>query len=163
MKILITYYSRSGKTEKIAEQVALKINAELQKISDQKNRAGIFGFISSGNEAYLKQTTTIDKLEKDPANFDLIIIGTPVWAGNVSSPVRSFLKEYNSKFKKVAFFCTSMGSDPGPIFSAMEKLATQKPLAVMNVTARDMKKHFQKELIADFVALIGKQSNDGYI
>ncbi len=158
MNTLICYYSRSGKTQKIAKQIGLKINADLEEIKDNKNRAGIFGFINSGNEAYFRKTIPINELEKDPSRYDTIVIGTPIWANNMATPIRSFLRKYRSKLKKVAFFCTSLGSDPKPVFLAMEKLSAQKPIAVINITARDIKKMFHSEMVDKFVQEI-KQTN----
>lgn len=158
MNTLIVYYSRSGRTRKIASQISLKIKADLEEIKDNKNRAGIFGFINSGNEAYLKKIISIGKLGIDPSQYDTVIIGTPIWANTLSSPTRSFLKEYQQKLKRVAFFCTSMGSDPKPVFLAMEKLAAQKPIAVINITARDIKKMFHLEMLDKFVRDV-KQAN----
>jgi len=154
MKTLIVYYSRSGRTDKIAKQLALKINADLEEIKDKKNRSGIFGFISSGNEAHMHINTPIDELEKIPNDYDITIIGTPIWANNISTPIRSFLKDYKEGLKDIAFFCTSMGSNPKPVFKSMEKITGRKPATVMNVTARDIRKHYHIEMIDDFVKKI---------
>jgi flavodoxin len=158
MNTLIVYYSRSGRTRKIAKQIAVKIKSDLEEIRDNKNRSGIFGFINSGNEAYLKKTLPIDELENDPSQYETVIVGTPIWASTLSTPIRSFLKEYHHKLKRVAFFCTSMGSDPKPVFLAMEKLAAQKPIAVINITARDIKRMFHLEMVDKFVQDL-KQAN----
>lgn len=160
MKILIVYYSRSGKTREIAEQLHSKLKGEIEEINDNKNRKGIIGFIASGNEAYLRRMPTIDMVKKDPEQYDVVIIGTPIWAGNISPPARSFIKEYKEKMKKVAFFCTSMGSDPEPVFMAMEKITAQKPMATMNITGRDIKKQYHIEKIDKFIQKI-KQSGTG--
>ncbi len=154
MKTLIVYYSRSGRTRKIAKQIGVKLKADLDEIQDNKNRAGIFGFITSGNEAYLRRAAPINKLNRDPAQYDTVIIGTPIWANNISTPIRSFFKEYQEKLKNVAFFCTSIGSNPKPVFLAMEKMATQKPITVMNITARDIRRQFYNELVDEFVKKI---------
>jgi menaquinone-dependent protoporphyrinogen IX oxidase len=158
MKVLIVYYSRSGKTRKIAKQIGLKINADLEEIKDNKNRAGIFGFINSGNEAYFKKTIPLNALEKDISQYDTVVIGTPVWASNIATPIRSFLREYQDKLNKVAFFCTSLGSDPKPVFLTMEELSARKPIAVINITTRDMKRMFHLEMVDKFVQDI-KQAN----
>ena len=102
MKSLVVYYSRSGKTEDIAGIIAKKLGSEIEEIDDHKNRKGLLGFISSGNEAYLQKAIPIEKLKKDPAQYELTIVGTPIWAGNMSTPILSFLKEYKEKINKFA-------------------------------------------------------------
>jgi len=160
MKILIVYYSRSGKTRKIAKQMGVRLNADLDEIQDNKNRAGMFGFIASGNEAYLRRVSPINKLDRDPVQYDIVIIGTPIWANNMSTPIRSFFKEYQEKLKNVAFFCTSIGSNPKPVFLTMEKMSTRKPITIMNITARDIRRQFYIEMVDKFVKKIKHSETD---
>lgn len=160
MKIVIVYYSRSGQTRKIAELIGSKLNAEIEEIHDHKSRKGIFGFITSGNEAYLRKMPAIDPPKKDPAQYDMVIIGTPIWAGNPSTPVRAFLKENQEKLKQVAFFCTSMGSNPKPAFEEMRKIIGQEPIEQMNVTTRDFRNQFYPEMVDEFVQRIKQSEKD---
>jgi flavodoxin len=154
MKTLIVYYSRSGRTRKIAEQISLKLKAEIEEIRDHRNRKGIFGFITSGNEAYLGRVPIIDKLKQDPAHYDVVVIGTPIWANHISTPVQSFLQEYKDNLKKVAFFCTSMGSDPKPVFTNMRKIIAQDPIVIINITTRDIRHQYHIEMVDEFVQKI---------
>lgn len=52
MKALVVYYSRSNKTCEIAERISSRIQADLAEINERRNRRGIMGFITSGNDAY---------------------------------------------------------------------------------------------------------------
>ncbi len=38
--------------------------------------------------------------------YDLVVVCTPVWAGKMSSPARSFLKKYGSSIRAVAYLIT---------------------------------------------------------
>jgi len=154
--MIVYYYSRTGRTAKIANQIGMEISVDLQEIRDYKNRSGIFGFIASGNEAHLKKVIKIKELDKNPDNYDIAIIGTPIWANKVSTPVRSFLSEYHSRLRDVAFYCTSLGSDPKPVFAEMEKILNKKPITVMNITARDIKNQYHLEMVDNFVQEIKK-------
>jgi len=40
MKILVTHYSRTGHTQKIAEMIATQFDADIEQIKDVKSRAG---------------------------------------------------------------------------------------------------------------------------
>lgn len=160
MKILVVYYSRSGNTRNIAGIIAKALEAETEEIIDHRNRKGFLGFISSGNEAYLQRTIPIEKLKKDPAGYDLIIIGTPVWAGYLSSPVHSFLREYKEKIAKFAFFITCMGSDPGRILLNVEHIMSKKPVAVMNINHRALKNQYHLKMIDEFVSSLKQYIKD---
>jgi len=60
------------------------------------------------------------------------------------------------KEKEVAFYCTSLGSDPKPVFKEMENMIIKKPITVMNITARDIKNQYHVEMVDNFVKEIKK-------
>ena len=151
MKVLIVYYSRSGQTRNIAEVIAKKLGAELEEIVDHRNRKGLLGFFTSGNEAHLKKVIPIERLKNEPAQYDLIIVGTPIWAGNLSTPIRSFLMEYRVQITKLAFYTICLGSDPQNVFLEAEEIVSQKPIALMNISYRNIKKQNHLEMVDTFV------------
>lgn len=131
MKTLIAYYSRTGITKKVAEVLAQKMGAEVEEIKDTVNRNGAKGFLISGRDAMKRKLTKLEPLKLDPAGYDLVVVGTPVWVGNVSAPVRTYLSENKDKFKKTAFFCTLGGSGDKKTFAEMEKIIGQKPAGTL--------------------------------
>jgi flavodoxin len=151
MKSLVVYYSRSGKTEDIARIIAKKLSSEIEEIDDHKNRKGLLGFINSGNEAYLQRTIPIKKLKKDPAQYELLIVGTPIWAGNMSTPILSFFKEYKEKINKFAFFATCLGSDLNKILLYIEHIIPQKPIAVMSINYQAFKRQYHVKMVEEFI------------
>jgi flavodoxin len=133
-KILVVYYSRTGNTKKIAKEIAKNLDADLDEIRDLKNRKGLMAWIASGREARLEKITEI-KYKKNPSKYDLVIVGTPVWAWNITPPVRTYLTK--NKLKNTAFFCT-YGGVPGKTFESMEKLS-KKPISKVGLNAKEMK------------------------
>jgi flavodoxin len=127
MKILTAYYSRTGNTRVVAQKIAEITKSDIEEIKDTKNRSGFFGFLVSGYEAARKKTTKIAELKYDPLNYDIVIIGTPVWAGKMSVPIRTYILNNKDKFDKVAFFCTFSFS-PSNIFKDMEEACNKKPI-----------------------------------
>jgi len=103
MKILVIFYSRSGKTKKIAEVISEILKSDKEEIFDIKNREGIVGFLSAGSDANLRRLTAIKEIKNNPSLYDLVIIGTPIWSSNISTPTRTYLFLYKEEFKKVAF------------------------------------------------------------
>lgn len=47
-KIMIVYYSRTGNTHKVAEDMASRLGAGTERLIDRKNRKGLLGYIKSG-------------------------------------------------------------------------------------------------------------------
>jgi flavodoxin len=147
MKTLVTYYSKTGNTKEVAKQIAKELNADIDEIVDKTNRDGFINYIKSGFHALRKKLTKITT-KKDPSNYHLVIIGTPIWAGREAPAVRTYMKENN--LKKVAFFCTA-GGKQSLAFKNMEELS-QKPLAKLEIKAKQIPK--STEIIKKFCAYL---------
>jgi len=111
MKILVVFYSRSGRTKKVAEVISKILKCDKEEIFDIKSREGVVGFLSAGTDANLRRLTVIKEIKNNPSLYDLVIIGTPIWSSNISTPIRTYLSLHKEDFKNVAFFCTRLGSD----------------------------------------------------
>jgi len=152
MKILIVFYSRTNTNKKIAEALAQKFNGDLEEIKSVKKYSGIFGYLAAGREGMKKIAAKIEPTAKNPADYDLVIIGTPCWAGKMASPVRAYLMEQKDKIKKVAFFCVRGGSDPQPIFDGLAGLCGQKPLATLALRTKEVTTNDFEENLKEFAA-----------
>ena len=152
MKTLIVYYSRTGVTKKVAEILRQKLNCDVEEIIDNKNRKGPVGYMLSGREAMKKITPPIEPLTKNIADYDLVIVGTPVWAFTMSSPIRTFLTEQKDKIKKTAFFVTESGSGHEKTFQYMAEIIDQQPIATLNFITTDVIKGNPEEKICQFVS-----------
>lgn len=154
MKILIVYYSRTGTTKKIALAVAKRICAEVEEIEDTINRNGIKGYLISGRDAMQKNITILKPSFKNPAEFDLVIIGTPIWAWRISAPVRAYITEKKNSFKKIAIFCTMGGSGDVKVFSEIAGIIGLKPVATLALLTKDVARDKFIEKLEKFVAKI---------
>jgi flavodoxin len=121
-KSLVIYYSRTGKTKFVAEKIASETGAEIEEITDLKNRKGWLGFLIAGYEATLGKETKINKSKNSPRDFELIIVGSPVWNSRPSPAIRTYLKRNNLSGKKVAVFCTSEGTGSGKALARLKSL-----------------------------------------
>lgn len=139
MKVLVVYYSRSGITKKVADNVTDVLSCDKEEIKDNVKRTGPLGFIRSGREAMAKKIPEISDFKNDVSLYDLIVIGTPVWAGKMASPVRSFIENYKEKFRDVAFFATGGGDNDQGIFLDMEEAVTKKPLTTLYLRTKEVK------------------------
>jgi flavodoxin len=142
-KILVAYYSRTGNTKNIGRKIAKILKADIEEIIDKKNRMGIIRWLIAGRDALKKKETEIT-FKKNPSKYNLLVIGTPVWAATLVPAIRTYLKK--NKVKRIAFFCTCGGS-PGKTFDELKKIS-KKPLATLNVRAKELELH-EKE-IKDF-------------
>ena len=109
MKSLVVYYSRTGNARFVAETIAAEVGADTEEVIDLKKRSGIIGFLGGGSDARRGKETKIAPTIKSPVDYDLLIIGTPVWAGRPTPAIRTFLKKNDLSEKKVAVFVAQGG------------------------------------------------------
>ena len=137
-KVLIVYYSRSGHTEKLAQVIARVAGWDLERINDVRSRTGIFGWLRSAWEATRQRTTEIAPTTRDPAGYDLVVVGTPVWNASVSSPIRSWLEQQRERLPDLAFFATYGGRGADRAFQQMTELAGREPWTTLDVKEREV-------------------------
>jgi len=151
MKVLIAFYSRSGKTKKVAKAISESLKCDKEEIFDMKSREGIVGFLSAGTDANLRKLTAIKEIKNNPSLYDLVIIGTPIWSSNISTPIRTYLSLYKEDFKKVAFFCTRLGSDSKKIFDDMKNITQKTPLALLALSSREVARDQYMQKVKEFI------------
>jgi len=136
-KTLVAFYSRTGTTRKVANEIAKSLKCDVDEIIDEKKREGILGYLRSGKDATFKNPAKI-KTSKDPSKYDLVVIGTPIWAYNMCSAVRTYITNNKDKFKKVAFFCTQGGSGGSTAFKSIRELCNKAPVLTIEFNAEDV-------------------------
>lgn len=133
-KVLVVYYSRTGVTKKIAETIAQNVKCDIEEIIDTVGRKGFWGIIKSSFEALKGKPSVIKETNRDVLAYDVVAIGTPVWAGRMSCAIRAYLEKNKGKFRKVVFFSTQKGDGKDTIFEDMENICGTKPLSTMKIT-----------------------------
>lgn len=139
MKTLVVYYSRTGVTRTVAQALAGQLQADLEELHDRKSRRGALGWLSGGRDATLKRLTEIDPPVKDPSAYDLVLVGTPVWAFTMAPAVRTYLSQHGRAIKKAVFFCTMGGSGDRRTFSHMGELLGKSPAAALALREKDVR------------------------
>jgi len=154
MKTLIAYYSRTGTTKNVAEDICKALKCEKEEITDSKKRDGALGYLKCGKEAMKRELPEINKQKYDPKDYDLVVIGTPIWGWNMASLIRTYLS--NNEFKNVAFFCTMGGSGDEKTFKEMQEICKKKPKATLTLLTKEVKKTDYKKKVEEFVEKLKK-------
>lgn len=152
MKVLVAFYSRDGHTWEVAKKVAEALNAEIDEIIDKKSRKGILGFLIAGYEATREKTTEIS-FEKDPSDYDLVILGGPTWNSRVTPAIRTYLLRNREKIKEAVFFTTCAGSSK-KCLPQMEELYGKKALFKKVIVNKKLDEETE-EFIEELKALAG--------
>lgn len=127
MKALVIYYSRTGTTRKIGEAIAKEMNADLDEIIDQKERLGKLNYMRAARDANGLKLTKI-QFQRNPEDYDLVIIGTPIWWDHLTPAVRTYLTQFDLKGKQVALFITSQSEDRDEVFAQIRELMPESEI-----------------------------------
>lgn len=115
LKVLVAYYSCTGNTQTVAQEIREKTCGVLFSVETHK--------------PYLPQTVEEDaRHERESGKlpmlkyavpcmtcYDLMLIGGPVWHRTLSTPLMAFLRDADFAGRRVASFCTHEG-DAGTYF-----------------------------------------------
>ena len=146
-RTLIVYHSRTGHTRRVAQALARRLDADLDEIRIVQPLAGIAGYAMCAIEAIAGLAPALRPMHRNPAAYELVVIGTPVWFWSLASPVRSWL-ERNPPKHRVAFFCTMGGSGAGRVFATMAELAGREPVATLALLEKELAGPFEDRLDA---------------
>ena len=131
-KTLIVYFSATGSTERIANIMAEKINADVFELepvqpytdddlnwtNDDSRVVYEHEHPEAQNEVALKQTTP-DNWDE----YDTVFIGYPIWWGIAAWPVNQFVSGNDFTGKTVIPFCTSASSGIGQSGELLAEMA----------------------------------------
>lgn len=115
-KVLIATYSRTGNTQEVADQLAeLFAGADRYQIQVPEDTYSIDMYET--NDLAQKQVATgnfphLTEPLPDFSQYDLILVGSPVWSGMPAAPVHTFLEKLQSYQGQVSSFYTDAGT-PG--------------------------------------------------
>ena len=150
MKTLIVFYSRTGNARRVATALAEKLQADMDEILSEKDYSGALGWMAAGKDSTFKSQPPIAAMKMDPAQYDLVIVGTPVWAFTAAAPIFTYLAEHGKAFKSVAFYCTMGGNGDKRTYEDMAA-RSQAPKATMTILDKDLKADTIGPQIATFV------------
>lgn len=121
MKTMIVYYSMGGNTEYAAKRIAEELGADLLRIEPKKAYpdSGFRKFLWGGKSAVMAETPELEPYEFDGTAYERVILGFPVWAGNVTPPIRTFLKENDLSGKSLAAFACQSGAGAEKAFGKL--------------------------------------------
>ena len=127
-KVLVAYFSASGVTKKVAEELAKVEKADLYEIVpatlytsedlDWRNQQSR----SSVEMKDLSCRPAITGQVENMGQYDVVFVGFPIWWGREPSVVDTFLDAYDFAGKKIIPFCTSGGSGIGETAKCIQEI-----------------------------------------
>ncbi|MCK5389114.1 MAG: hypothetical protein KAJ36_01405 [Candidatus Thorarchaeota archaeon] len=154
MSYLVVYYSRTGNNRTIGEAIAKALSADIDEITENKNRQGKLNYMKAGADSRSGKLAEIE-FEKNPQNYNTIIIGAPIWAGNPIPPLRTYLQDVDLKGKRVAFFICSQTIGYEEMFPKLVALIPDSEhIGSFGITQKRFKEEDYSSELEAFVAII---------
>lgn len=151
-KVLLVWYSRTGTTRTVADAIARDLACDGEELVDTRSRAGIIGSVRATFDALFGRLTIVQTVKHDPAAYDLVIVGTPVWGGSMTPAVRTYLLAHHGQFGRIAFFCTSDSGRTRRVFEQMASISGRAPDNILALTGGDVRKCAFMDRVHEFVS-----------
>ncbi len=133
MKKLVIFYSLDGSTKFIADIISEKTGADQLRLKPVKqlDSKKFSKYFWGGKQVLTKKMPDLLPFDKKPEDYDLIFIGTPVWAWTYTPALRSFFKMVKLKNKKIVLFNCHAGS-PGKTLEDMKTAVKENEIIDMH-------------------------------
>lgn len=129
-KVLVAYFSATGTTKAVAENIVNGLNADIYEIIPEEPYTDAD---LDYNDSSSRSTIEMNDPASRPAisgsvenmeQYDIVFVGYPIWWGEAPRIVSTFVESYDFSGKTVVPFCTSGGSGVGSSDSNLEQLTS---------------------------------------
>lgn len=137
MKSLVVYYSLDGHTRLIADIIASETGADTHELKpvNEKTRRGFAKFFWGGKSVVFNEKPKLQEPLPDMSAYDVVFIGTPIWASSFTPPVNTFLSNITSGPRNVMLFACCSGGSVKKCFEKMKaQLTSSKILGEITFT-----------------------------
>lgn len=146
-KPLIACYSRTGNSRIVADALMEYLSGTIEELQSTKNRDGFLGVFTCVLDQLLDRDDVLKPFDKDPKDYDPVIIVAPIWIGKLSSPARTFIKQSGLQGKDVYLVLTYNGS-----LTEDKEKALEETITAQGITLKGLYKIITKEQTADEIS-----------
>jgi len=158
MKKLIVYYSLEGNTELVAGKIQKYLEADVIRLIPKKEypKGNFKKYFWGGKSVTFGEKPKLEEYSFVAADYDVIIIGTPIWAGTFSPPIKTFLADNKISGKDIYLFTCSLGGTSEKCFAKIkgilkdsqivDKIAVMEPLKNTNDNIDEKIKRFCEKI-----------------
>ncbi len=136
MKTLLVYYSWTGNTRKLAQKITSKLKCDVEEIYEKEKRKGKLNYVMGGFEALLGTKSRIEEPKRNPADYEMVLLGGPIWAGRITPALRAYLSKV--KINRYGLFLSMGGQDCSEAVKNVEEIIGKKPVSVLAVRQSEM-------------------------
>ncbi len=155
MRALVVFYSRSGATETVADDIReglLRfVHVDVEWIRIKRYEPFFIGSVRLILDCFSKSKFPLVGLTYDPTKYQYLVVGTPVWSGSCTPPIQSYLTEMVCPSNKVGLFTTQSGDPNEEVIEEMENMCNGETRCTMMLKRADIKAGNHHQEVDDFV------------
>lgn len=136
--VLVVDYSLTGHAQSVGKSIAQEGGWQHAAIDLATSRNGGWGRFLAVLDVFLRRKPVIRYSGPDPAGFDAVVLGGPVWASHIASPLHTFAAEHQTELKNVALFCAYGGSGDNKALQELAGFCGKPPVATLSVKDADL-------------------------
>jgi len=106
LKILVVYYSFEGDVKFIGDAIAKELNADVLELKlevEMKSKDFVKNYLGE-KQVLMKTEPLLKPYYEKPNEYDVVIIGTPIWSGTYAPAIRTFLNSEIFQDKLIGLF-----------------------------------------------------------
>lgn len=155
---LVAYFSASGVTAKLAEQLSEAIGADLHEIraKEQYSQADLdWRNDKSRSSIEMKNKTFRPEIVDDKisiSEYDTVFVGFPIWWYVAPTIINTFLESHDFSGKTVVVFATSGSSDFG---NTINELKISLPDSTKLIEGKVLNGKYTNKELSDWAESIG--------
>ena len=137
-KILVIVYSWTGTSRKVAQLLCSQQGWPMAEIGDVRRRAGVAGNLRCLLDALFRRHPPIRYEGPPPADFDTVVLVSPIWAQRLAGPMRSFLSLRRAQLPAVAVVSVMGGRGAPNAVAEIERILGRAPVLDTAFTSREV-------------------------
>jgi len=131
MRACIVYYSATGNTRALAEAAARLSGADIVEVRDEEDYSKVMMYLKGAPRARRGEAARIEPAAIDVGGYDLVAVGTPVWAFRPTPAANAIVAALqNCEGKQAVAFATSGGA-PGDTVGVLKARMEERGMKVV--------------------------------
>lgn len=159
MKSCIIYHSYSGVTRGIAEKVWSSCGGDLIEVKPKDDYSALTAYSVGCFRARKGAPDPVIPKTLDVSGYDLLIIGTPVWAWKATPVINGAIAALKGCEGKQAVIFATCGSSPGDTLPVMKSALEQRHIRVTGMVSLNKREISRKEKIGELITLVRSAQN----
>jgi flavodoxin len=155
MRACIIYYSATGNTRALAEAAARTTGADLVEVKDLEDYSKVMMYLKGAPRARRGEAARIDPAAIDVGGYDIVAVGTPVWAFKPTPAANAIVAALqNCEGKRAVAFATSGGmpGDTLEVMSAHLKERGMKVVGTFHASDKEVKRGEGADALARLIS-----------